>query len=48
MIKLCGLDKKSGLCLACDMKPFETFEASESHATDYVLEIAMLNFGIIG
>ena len=48
MIKLCGLGKKSGLCLEYDMRPFETFEASESHASDYVLEIAMLNFGIIG
>ena len=47
MIKLHGRGKKSGLCLKYDMRPFETFEPSESHASNYVLEISMLNFGII-
>ena len=47
MIKLHGLGKKPGLCLEYDMRPFETLEASESHASNYVLEIAMLNLGII-
>lgn len=47
MIKLHGHGKKSGLSLKYDMRPFETFEPSESHASNYVLEISMLNFGII-
>lgn len=47
IIKLHGLGKKSGLCLEYDMRPFETFKACESHASNYVLEIAMLNLGII-
>ena len=36
MTKLHGVGKESGLCLECDMRSFETFEASESHASNYV------------